>query len=124
MNILALDFSSPERSVALVSFQDSAEQVLAELSDHDFRSNTGPALVGRILEAAQLKPYDLDLVAVGLGPGSYTGIRSSIAIAQGLQLALGINLVGISSVEILVAEAQAKQSGGKLQVVVDAQRNE
>ena len=60
----------------------------------------------------------------GLGPGSYTGIRLAIALAQGWQLARPVKLLGISSAECLAAQAQAEGIFGRVQVVIDAQRNE
>ena len=74
-----------------------------------------------------LKDYDLsrdeiECIAVGLGPGSYAGIRIAIAIAQGWQLARGVKLLGISSAECLAAQAQG--IFGRVNVVIDAQRGE
>ena len=62
----------------------------------------------------------MGLIAVGLGPGSYTGIRAAIAVAQGWQLARGIKLLGINSVECLAAQAQAGKIFGRVNVVIDA----
>ena len=52
------------------------------------------------------------------------GIRVALAIAQGWQLACSVNLLGISSVECLVAQAQAEKIFGRVNVVIDAQRGE
>ena len=64
------------------------------------------------------------MIAVGLGPGSYTGIRAAIALAQGWQLARGVKLLGVSSVESLAAQAQAEKIFGRVNLAVDAQRGE
>ena len=64
------------------------------------------------------------IIAVGLGPGSYTGIRAAIAVAQGWQLARGVKLLGVSSAECLAAQAQAEKIFGRVNVVIDAQRGE
>jgi tRNA threonylcarbamoyladenosine biosynthesis protein TsaB len=61
---------------------------------------------------------------VGIGPGSYTGIRAAIAMAQGWQLATNVKLLGISSVEAMAAEAQSGGIEGKVHVAIDAQRGE
>jgi tRNA threonylcarbamoyladenosine biosynthesis protein TsaB len=63
-------------------------------------------------------------VVAALGPGSYTGIRSAIALAQGWQLAMGAKLLGVSSVECIAAQAQAEKILGRVNVAIDAQRNE
>src|SRR5207244_1717411 len=60
-------------------------------------------------------------------PGSYTGIRSAIALAQGWQLACGsgqIRLLGVSSVECLAAQAQVDGLSGRVNVMIDAQPDE
>ena len=79
------------------------------------------------LQEAKLEREQIEVLAVGLGPGSYTGIRVALSIAQGWQLASRpgeIKLLGISSAECLVAQAQAENIRGRVNVVIDAQRNE
>ena len=71
-----------------------------------------------LLAGAQLRPTDLDGVAVGIGPGSFTGIRMAIATARGLSLALGIPVAGVSTLRALAAGAP----GGL--PVIDAKRRE
>ena len=69
------------------------------------------ALVERALAQANCRREEIAVVAVGLGPGSYTGIRSAIALAQGWQLGRGVKTLGISSVECL-ALAQVMRKAG------------
>ena len=71
-----------------------------------------------LLAAALLRPTDLDGVAVGIGPGSFTGTRMAIATARGLSLALGIPVAGVSTLRALAAGAP-----GALPVI-DARRRE
>ena len=71
-----------------------------------------------LLAAAGLRPAELDGVAVGIGPGSFTGIRMAIATARGLSLALGIPVAGVSTLRALAAGAP-----GALPVI-DAKRRE
>jgi tRNA threonylcarbamoyl adenosine modification protein YeaZ len=63
-------------------------------------------------------------LAIGLGPGSYNGIRAAIALAQGWQLACGVKLLGVSSAEAIALEAETAGLHGRVHVVLDAQRNE
>lgn len=70
------------------------------------RRTTRPfALIEAALKEAQASRADIQCLAIGLGPGSYAGIRIAIAIAQGWQLARGIKLLGISSAEVVAAQA-------------------
>ena len=66
----------------------------------------------------------IDTLAVGLGPGSYTGIRVGISLAQGWQMGRGVQIHGISSMECLAARAQAGGWRERTHFVVDAQRGE
>jgi tRNA threonylcarbamoyladenosine biosynthesis protein TsaB len=122
MTILALEFSSARRSVALAS----AEGVLlAEaVAENGGRGTDAFGLIEQALAAAKISREAIGVIAVGLGPGSYTGIRAAIAVAQGWQLARGTKLLGVSSIESLAAQAQAEKMFGRLCLVVDAQRGE
>lgn len=121
MKILALEFSAQERSVAVA---EKSGDVLALVRERDFRGVTGMTLVDRALQEAGSTPAEISKIAVGLGPGSYTGIRSSIAIAQGWQLGREVQLLGISSALCLAHEAQSLGLRGKFSIIIDAQRRE
>lgn len=82
------------------------------------------SLVEESLKQAGLEREQIECVAVGLGPGSYTGVRVAIALAQGWQLARGVRLLGISSARCVAAQAQRDGLTGRITVVVDAQREE
>jgi tRNA threonylcarbamoyladenosine biosynthesis protein TsaB len=121
MTILALEFSSARRSVALAR----AGVVLAEAAvQTDARGADAFGLIEKSLAEAKISRREIDVIAVGLGPGSYTGIRTAIAVAQGWQLATAVKLLGVSSADALAAQAQAEQIFGRVNVVIDAQRGE
>lgn len=121
MTLLALEFSSDRRSVALA--RDGA--VLAEAVQHtESRATNAFSLIENLLAETKIPREEIETIAVGLGPGSYTGIRSAIALAQGWQLAQGIKLLGVSSVEAMVWRAQVKNIFGRVSVMLDAQRGE
>ena len=58
-----------------------------------------PFIQARLAEA-RIELSDIDAIAVGIGPGNFTGIRISVAAARGLALSLGIPAIGVSSFEI------------------------
>ena len=119
MTILALEFSSPQRSVAVWRAGGAVEIVEA-----GGRETNAFAMIETVLAGAKIEREQVDVIAVGLGPGSYTGIRVALAIAQGWQLARGVKLLGVGGVECLAAQAQAEKIFGRVSVVIDAQRNE
>jgi tRNA threonylcarbamoyladenosine biosynthesis protein TsaB len=120
MTILALEFSSEQRSVAV----GRGAKVLAETGETGGRGTAAFGMIERVLAKAKMEREEIEVMAVGLGPGSYTGIRSAIALAQGWQLARGTKLLGASSVAAIVAQAMAERIFGRVNVVIDAQRNE
>ena len=121
MTILALEFSSARRSVALA--QDGV--LLAEAAAQtDARGTDAFGLIERALQEAKVSREAIEVIAVGLGPGSYTGIRAAIAVAQGWQLARELKLLGVSSAESLAMQAQAEGITGVLDLIIDAQRGE
>jgi len=120
MKILALEFASAQRSVALVT----DGQVRARAQETGTQENRPLGMIEAVLGGGAIERENIDCLAVGLGPGSYTGIRTAIALAQGWQLARGTSILGISSVETLAAQAQAEKINGRVNVLIDAQRNE
>ncbi|MBC8097219.1 MAG: tRNA (adenosine(37)-N6)-threonylcarbamoyltransferase complex dimerization subunit type 1 TsaB [Akkermansiaceae bacterium] len=119
MKILAIDFSSPQRSVAVLSASGAAE-----LLETDPKATDPLGIIEAVLRGAQLRREQIEGIAIGLGPGSYTGIRASIALAQGWQLARGVKLLGVSSAEVIAAQARTDGRSGMVHVVIDAQRGE
>jgi tRNA threonylcarbamoyladenosine biosynthesis protein TsaB len=120
MTILALEFSSSQRSVAVA--RDGC--VLAETSETGGRETHAFGMIEKVLAAAKIGRAEIECLAIGLGPGSYTGIRVALSIAQGWQLATGVKLLGIGSVKCLATQAQAEKMYGRVNVVIDAQRGE
>jgi tRNA threonylcarbamoyl adenosine modification protein YeaZ len=125
MKILAVEFSSDERSIAVVEkLPEEPPRMRGSASEKGGRNVHAFALVEQVLREAKMEREEIDCIALGLGPGSYTGIRAAISLAQGWQLARETKLLGISSVEGLAAHAFARGIRGRADFVVDAQRNE
>lgn len=89
--ILSIDASTTRGSVALVSDQGTIREVFV-----DSPRGRGGALF-TALEKVVGEAADIERVIVGVGPGSYNGIRLAIAVAWGIAAARRIPLVGISS---------------------------
>jgi tRNA threonylcarbamoyladenosine biosynthesis protein TsaB len=124
MTILALEFSTERRSVAVVDAAEAARpQVRASAQSSD-RAVGGLRLVEQALAEAGVSLADIGAVAVGLGPGSYTGIRVALAMAQGWQLARGVETRGVYSATCVAHQAAARGGRGRVAVVSDAQRGE
>lgn len=61
--------------------------------------------IGEALERADIGRREIDLIAVTVGPGSFTGVRVGLAAARGLAVGLGVPLAGISTTSVLLAQA-------------------
>ncbi len=111
MLTLAFDTATGVATCALV--RDG--QVLGERTS---RAVDVLAAADELLGQAGMTPGDLDLVAVGVGPGSFTGVRIGLAAARGLALALEVPVAGVSTLAALAAGAPGAVP------VVDARRRE
>jgi tRNA threonylcarbamoyl adenosine modification protein YeaZ len=117
--LLAFDTATPAVTVAL----HDGSQVIAEESAVDARRH-GELLAGaieRVLRRAGASPADLTSLAVGTGPGPYTGLRAGVVTATVLASALQIPVDGICSLDVIAAEAAA---GRDFLVATDARRRE
>lgn len=123
MKILAIEFSSAQRSVAVIR-RDEAQASSAVSEVVDAGASAPLVMIDEALREAALERERIDCLAVGIGPGSYTGIRIAISLAQGWQLARGVKILGVSSAEAIAAQAQADGLTGRVDVLIDAQRGE
>ncbi len=128
MIALALEFSSAKRTVAVLDLPNppatEPARVLSCAQERETRAARPLALLERALAEAGADRGAVECIAVGLGPGSYTGIRSAIAVAQGWQLARAVKLLGVSAMEALAWQAQQSGMTGSIHIAVDAQRRE
>ena len=122
MPLLALDTATALTTVAVMS---SRGDVLAEASHLDARRHAEalPRLVREALESAKVAAASLDLIAVGVGPGPFTGLRVGVSFARATAHALGIPAVGAMSLDI-VARGWAEGHAGPFTVVTRSRRVE
>ena len=123
MTILALEFSSSRRSVAVL-VPGALTERHGVACEGVTRETPAFSLIQSALAAAGMARSEIEFIAVGLGPGSSTGIRGAIAIAQGWQLARRVQLLGRGSLEALAVQLHAAGRRGTVHLAVDAQRRE
>jgi tRNA threonylcarbamoyladenosine biosynthesis protein TsaB len=109
--ILAFDTATERATSALV---DDGELLGERVS----RASTLLADVDALVRQAGAHPRDVTGLAVGIGPGSFTGIRIGLAVARGLALALDVPAAGVSTLDALAAGAPGATP------VIDAKRRE
>lgn len=123
--ILALDSSSDACSVAL---NDNGK--LTSLFEHAAKSHTQRLLpmVDEVLTTTGYQLSDLDAIAFGRGPGSFTGLRICLGIVQGLAFGANLPVIPVSTLESMAYAwfaGQGSSSAGKpLLVALDARMNE
>ncbi|OQS41192.1 tRNA (adenosine(37)-N6)-threonylcarbamoyltransferase complex dimerization subunit type 1 TsaB [Chromobacterium haemolyticum] len=113
MKLLAIDCSTSFLSLAIdngsriFSFHEKVEQKHAERALPE---------LARLLEQAELRLEQLDAIAFGQGPGSFTGLRIACGLAQGLAFSAGLPVIGIPTLDNIAQQAGA----GTVLVCLDA----
>jgi tRNA threonylcarbamoyl adenosine modification protein YeaZ len=119
--VLALDTSTPATSVALVG----DGKLLAERSEvaANRHGELLSPFIAEALDAGGVQPADVDLVAVGVGPGPFTGLRVGLMTASGFADALGIPARGVCSLDAVACAGDRAWDSG-FTVLTDARRKE
>ena len=119
--LLALDTSSPQVAVALADGDDVAVDLRSEQT-MKHGEQLAP-LIARALDQAGASRTDLTAIAVGAGPGPFTGLRVGLVTARTLGLVLGVPVHGVCSLDVLAAEAVATDAvSTDFLVATDARR--
>lgn len=123
MKILSIDSATSACSVAVW-----ADGALRAIERADLARGQAEALVPmieRVRRQANLTFAELDRLAVTVGPGHFTGLRSGLAAARGLALATGLPLIGITTLDAVAAGVPAaEREGAVLVVALDSKRQE
>ena len=110
MKVLAFDCAVSGLGVAVL--RDGV--CLARLTEEgrDQAARLIPAIESVLAEAATDR-RDVDLIAVTVGPGSFTGVRIGLAAARGLSVGLGVPLAGLATTTVLLAQATPDERQGQ-----------
>jgi tRNA threonylcarbamoyladenosine biosynthesis protein TsaB len=119
MNLLAIETATECCSVALIAGTRLYER--SELAPRRHAELLLP-MCDDVLAEAGITQRDLDALAVGRGPGAFTGVRLAVSAAQGIALALDIPVVPVSSLAALAM--QAPDDGTDVLAVIDARMGE
>lgn len=121
--ILNIETSTTLCSVSLAK----AGKILAskEVNEGYTHAENLHVFIEEVLTIAKISAKDLNAVAVGSGPGSYTGLRIGVSAAKGLAYALQIPLIAINTLQIMSAMAtRESKSDGLFCAMLDARRME
>jgi len=121
MNVLAIDTSTEWLSVAAIG--------RGATHDRDERAGSHNServlpLVEAVLADAGLRLADLDGIAFGAGPGSFTGVRIACGVAQGLALGTGVPVVAVGTLEALAQAAWRASGATRVCACLDARMRE
>lgn len=121
MKILALDAATEACSVALYNNGEVTSKF--EITPQQHSQKLLP-FVDEILKQSDVTLQQLDGIAYGQGPGSFTGVRIGVAICQGLAFGADVPVVGISSIAAMAQQAIAQLSADKVVGAIDARMAE
>ena len=118
--LLALDSSVASCSAAVLADGDVRARACVAMA-HGQAEALVP-MVQSVMSDAATTFAELDLIAASRGPGSFTGLRVSLATARGLALAAGVPCLGVTTTEALAEGARAAGVEGRVLAVLDTRR--
>ncbi|TNI09880.1 tRNA (adenosine(37)-N6)-threonylcarbamoyltransferase complex dimerization subunit type 1 TsaB [Aeromonas veronii] len=121
MKILAVDTATEACSAALLVGDKLFSRWEEAPRDHTRKILP---MVQAVLEDAGISLSDLDAIAFGRGPGSFTGVRIGISVAQGLAFGAGVPLIGISTLAAMAQGAYRRDGAQQVLTAIDARMNE
>ena len=126
--VLAFDTANEVVAIGVGELQSAERKVHAvatrEIRAHRASNTTLVPAIDELLGELGISRSQIACVCVGRGPGSFTGVRIAMATAKGIAQALGVGLVGVSTLDAIAWNAQAAGVRGDLLVAADAMRKE
>lgn len=119
--ILSIETTTTNCSVSL-SKDGETFALLEDYSNNYSHAERLHVYIANILNQNNLKPQQLDAIAVSKGPGSYTGLRIGVSAAKGLCYSLNIPLISVSTLKALAKQVQVPE--GVIVPMLDARRME
>ncbi|WP_187992449.1 tRNA (adenosine(37)-N6)-threonylcarbamoyltransferase complex dimerization subunit type 1 TsaB [Vibrio harveyi] len=119
--ILAIDTATENCSVALLVNDRVISR--SEVAPRDHTKKVLP-MVDEVLKEAGLTLQDLDALAFGRGPGSFTGVRIGIGIAQGLAFGADLPMIGVSTLAAMAQASYRLHGATDVAVAIDARMSE
>ncbi|MFD2229191.1 tRNA (adenosine(37)-N6)-threonylcarbamoyltransferase complex dimerization subunit type 1 TsaB [Alkalimarinus sediminis] len=119
--ILGLDTSSEGCSAALI--KDGQVTSVYEVVPRDHTRKIIP-MIQQVLKDSDTKPEQLDAIAFGRGPGSFTGLRIAAGVTQGLAYGLDVKVIPVSTLEAMALEAFVLEGHQRVATAIDARMDE
>lgn len=119
--LAAIDTSTALGTVAL--FERGELVIEAEQRVSNAHGEALLPLMDAVFARAGWAPKDVARWAVGIGPGSFTGVRVGVALAKGIQIATGAEIVGVTSLDAITAACDAEDADA-IVAVLSAMRGE
>lgn len=121
MKLLALDTCTEACSVA---FGDGQRLFVRFVTTRRGHADLLLEMVASVLARAAIGPAELDGIAFGRGPGSFTGVRIAVSAAQGLAMAAGCSVMPISTLAAMAVGAERRFGGSRFAIALDARMEE
>lgn len=122
MKVLGIETSTMMVGVALVDERGLVAEYRSEATRS--RSERLMPMIDQVMKDSHTMPQDLTGIAISIGPGSFTGLRIGVSTAKGLAFALGLPVVGVPTLEVLVAPLAAGSYAYPICPMLDAKRQE
>lgn len=121
MKLLAIETATEACSAAVLIDQDVIEHYQYAPREHN---QLILPMMAKVMQEADIKLADLDAIAFGCGPGSFTGVRIATGIAQGVSLGLDLPVIPVSTLAALAHDALTLNEADVAYSCIDARMNE